>query len=64
MISEGSRRASGGVVRFQPAVLPPGFGGLAELLLVLLLALDVLGVRLDPVALCIAAGVHGCVATE
>lgn len=60
MISEGSSRASGGVVRFQPAVLPPGFGGLAELLL----ALDVLGVRLDPVALCIAAGVHGCVATE
>lgn len=58
-ISE-TRRSGGGVVRLHPAVLSPAFGWRAELLLVLLLTLDVLCIRLDPVALCIAAGVHSC----
>ncbi len=60
-ISKTSRGSGGGVVRFHPAVLSPTFGRLAELLLVLLLTLDVLCIRLDPVTLCIAAGVHSCV---
>lgn len=54
-------RSGGGVVMFDPAVLSPAFGCLAELLLLLLLTLDVLCICLDPVALCIAAGVHSCV---
>lgn len=48
-------------MRFHPAVLSPRFGRLVELLLVLLLTLDVLRIRLDPVTLCVAAGVHGYV---
>lgn len=57
-VSKPSR--SRGVVRFHPAVLSPGFGCLARLFFVLMLTLNVLCVRLDPVALCIAAGVHSC----
>lgn len=50
-----------GVVRLHPAVLSPGFGRVPGLLLLLLLlSVDVLCIRLDPVALCIAAGVHCC----
>lgn len=52
--------SGGDVVMLCPAVLSPGFGRLAKFLLVLLLALDVFCICLDSVALCIAAGVHGC----
>lgn len=59
-----SKTTSGGVVRFHPAVLSPGFGCLTKLLLVLLLSLDVLCICLNLVALCIAAGVHSCMKRE
>lgn len=55
--SKTTRCGGGCVVRFHPAVLSPGFGHLARLVLVLLI-LDVLCICLDPVTLCIAAGVH------
>lgn len=57
-VPEIPKTAGGGVVRLQPPVLPPGSGRLSALLLVLF-TLDVLRVRLDPVALRVAAGVHG-----
>lgn len=43
---------------FHPSVVSPGFGRLTQLLLLLLFTLDVLCICLDPVTLCIAAGVH------
>lgn len=56
-VPEISKTAGGSVVRLDPSVLSPGFGRRSTLLLVLF-TLDVLCVRLDPVALCVTAGVH------
>lgn len=56
-VPEVSEAVGGSVGRLHPAVLSPRFGCLSTLVLVLL-ALDVLRIRLDPVALCVAAGVH------
>lgn len=56
-VPEVSKAAGGSVGRLHPSVLSPRFGCLSSLLLVLF-TLDVLRIRLDPVALCVAAGVH------
>lgn len=56
-VPEVSEAVGGSVGRLHPPVLSPRLGCLSTLVLVLL-ALDVLRVRLDPVALCVAAGVH------